>query len=312
MGKTWLGAAIASALLAVRQERAGKLTSSRFIDVRTKASSERVLRLAMLGGPERHLQSSWMGYPRTNLGHSGLMRSGDFFDTRPSLLAALQAGSAAGGGAGKDGRWREFFDLYAPPIYRVAIRRRLSAADAEDVVQQVMLAIVEHIDGFQYERDRARFRSWVLRIAENTILNVRRRRRPEAATGVVEAAPDGNESIEDAWEQEWRYQDMMYCLEQVAADVSPRRMLAFRLYALQGVSAEETARQLGTTVGNVYAARTRVLAMIRLRMQKLQSKADRSDGSPAPVRSPLHDGSTMQKMKRACDDERSTSSEGES
>ena len=91
--------------------------------------------------------------------------------------------------------WREFFECYAPPVYRVARLRGLSADDAEDIVQQVMLAVSQHIEGFRYDRDRGRFRQWVRRIAENKIVDLRRKPRMAGGAGLEEhsdqqATPD--------------------------------------------------------------------------------------------------------------------------
>jgi len=195
-----------------------------------------------------------------------------FPDTRLSLLRDLKAG-----GIGADANWRDFFDLYAPAIYRVARLRHLDKNDAEDIVQQAMLAVFVHIEGFEYRRDRGRFRQWVQRIAENKIKDLHRARGRspvEAARSDahVERAPKADE--EDVWEKEWRRQDLRYCLELVEADISPRRMEAFRLYVVRGVSAEETAKRLGMTVGHVYVVRNLVLSLMRRRLKDLRDASE--------------------------------------
>lgn len=190
-----------------------------------------------------------------------------FPDTRPSLLATL------GDDPGGQSAWRDFFARYGPAIYRVARLRGLSDQDADDIVQQVMVAISSHIGDFQYDRDRGRFRHWVRTITENKIKQGGRRKELPYSEGAdVEICADDRPGIEDAWKQEWQLQDILWSLDQVADDISPRRMQAFRMYALEGVPANEVARQLGMTVGHVYVTRHLVLNMVRKKVKELDGE----------------------------------------
>lgn len=187
-----------------------------------------------------------------------------FPDTRPSLIATL--------GEGPEGQsaWREFFSRYGPAIYRVARLRGLSDEDADDIVQQVMVAISSHIGDFRYDRDRGRFRHWVRTITENKIRqNARRAVLPVASEADVSVCADDVPSLEDIWEREWQLQDILWCLDQASDDISPRRMEAFRMYAIDGVPAGEVAKRLNMSVGHVYVVRHLVLNMIRRRIKKL-------------------------------------------
>lgn len=198
-----------------------------------------------------------------------MLRPREFTDTRPSLLAAL--------GGGGDGAWHEFFGLYAPAVYRVARLRGLAGQDAEDIVQQTMVSILGHIEGFEYSRDRGRFRSWVRRIAENKIADHFRARgaRGRAIESAGDAPERREETDDSAWCNEWARQDLRHCLDQVAADVSPRRMEAFRLFVVKSATAAETAEILGMTIGAVYIARSVVMNELRRRMESLEAAGDR-------------------------------------
>lgn len=202
-----------------------------------------------------------------------MLRASEFPDTRPSLIATL------GGEAGTSLAWREFFDRYAPAIYRVVRMRGLTHDDAEDIVQQTMVAIFAHIGDFRYDRDRGRFRNWVRTITENKIRSVWRKRQGSPAdASLTEAVPDGAPAVENMWEDEWRTQDLIWCLDQVEKDIPPRKMEAFRRYVLRGVPAEEVARQMDMSVGNVYLTRHTVLARIRKKAAELDAP-----GGPGPA-----------------------------
>jgi RNA polymerase sigma-70 factor (ECF subfamily) len=209
-----------------------------------------------------------------------MIRASDFPDTRPSLIVTL------GGDVETASAWREFFDRYAPAIYRVARMRGLAHDDADDIVQQTMVSISSHIGDFRYDRDRGRFRNWVRKITENKIKSMWRKR-PAAQANIsrLDALPDGAPCVEDLWENEWRIQDLIWCLDQVEKDISPRKMEAFRKYVLEGIPAEEVARQMEMSVGNIYVTRHTVLSKIRRKAAELESQAGDSQ-SPLDAENP--------------------------
>ena len=196
-----------------------------------------------------------------------MLRRQSFPQTRPSLLGELRAD-----GVMQQSAWREFFERYAPPVYRVARMQGLDAHDADDIVQQSMLQVARGIGSFRYDADRGRFRSWVRTIAERKIVDLRRRRAVRKAETLNEntlAAAD-TLGLQELWEREWQMQDMLWCLDQVAGDFSPRRMEAFRLYVFEGVSAAEVAKRMEMSVGHVYVVRAQVINKVRARMKVLE------------------------------------------
>ena len=193
-----------------------------------------------------------------------MLQSRPFPETRPSLLCSLRDGRM------QQSAWREFFERYAPAVFRVARLGGLDSHDAEDIVQQVMLSISTHIGEFDYQRDCGRFRRWVKTIANNKIRDRFRRRQTDliqvAGDGCPERA-DAGPSLDAVWDQEWKVQEILYCLDEVAVEFAPKRVLAFRLYVLEGLSADETATELGMTRGHVYVTRCEILSRIRDRLQ---------------------------------------------
>jgi RNA polymerase sigma-70 factor, ECF subfamily len=193
------------------------------------------------------------------------IRPESFPETSLTLLGKLCDGNQG---------WQEFYERYAPAVYRVARLRGLDADDAEDVLQQVMLSISGHIASFRYDRDRGRFRTWVRRITENQIINLGRRRRPPTCDPQqFDAQTAEGLGPDELWAEQWQLQDMWYCLDRLAADITPRRMQAFRMYVLEGQPAEEVAKALDMTVGWVYVTRNQVLNMLRQRMEALGSES---------------------------------------
>src|SRR5258708_5080826 len=67
-------------------------------------------------------------------------------------------------------------EIYSPLLFRVAHSILRSRAEAEDVVQDVFVRILEHRRSLMTVRD---MRVWLIRIAWNLALDRRRRIRPE-------------------------------------------------------------------------------------------------------------------------------------
>src|SRR5690348_3236895 len=97
-------------------------------------------------------------------------------ETRPSLIIRLK-------NRADDEAWFEFTEIYRPLVFRLACRRGLQAADADDLVQHVLSSVARVIDRWEDEPHRAQFRTWLSRIATNAILNALTRRPHDRATG---------------------------------------------------------------------------------------------------------------------------------
>ena len=63
---------------------------------------------------------------------------GDSFETRPSLLLRL-------GDPSDRTAWEEFTSLYWPVIYRLARKRGLQDADAQDLAQKILLTLSRNL-----------------------------------------------------------------------------------------------------------------------------------------------------------------------
>jgi RNA polymerase sigma-70 factor (ECF subfamily) len=183
-------------------------------------------------------------------------------DTRASLILRLpdQADSVA---------WDEFVAIYSPLVYRLARRQGLQAADADDLVQEVMGAVTRSVEGWLERADRGRFRAWLLRIARNTAINflTRRKHRPQAIGGenvvraVAECIEDSDASREFDWE--YRREVFRWAAEQVQTVVTDETWRAFWLTSVEEQSVADTAQRLGLSVGSVYIARSRVMSRLR-------------------------------------------------
>ncbi len=81
-----------------------------------------------------------------------------------------------------DAAWFEFTEIYQHVIYRLARRKGLQHADAEDLVSSRCFVARERwaIDRWEADPNRARFRTWLTRVATNAIINALTRGSPRA------------------------------------------------------------------------------------------------------------------------------------
>src|SRR5437016_3679036 len=82
--------------------------------------------------------------------------------TRASLIVRLRDPQDVGA-------WREFIDLYAPLVYGYARKQGLQDADAADLSQEVLGAVIASIHRLDYDPDRGAFRNWLFTIVRRKL-----------------------------------------------------------------------------------------------------------------------------------------------
>lgn len=161
-------------------------------------------------------------------------------------------------------------------IHALAFRVVRRAHDAEEVVQQTFLSVIEHIKGF---REEARFSTWLTRIATNHALALLRKR------SVRQTVPLGEDRSRESYSDvprpefiaEWSEtpdeiasrRETRQLLDEALADLDEKYRLVFVLRDVQGLSTAETADALGLTPSNVKVRLLRARLMLRERLTRV-------------------------------------------
>jgi len=159
--------------------------------------------------------------------------------------------------------WRRFVQLYSPLLYYWARGVRLPAADAADLVQEVLLVVVEQMPQFTYNPDRS-FRGWLRTIALNKWRE--RCRRHATAPAVDDEGLDGAASrdMADALaDSEYRHWLVRQALEIMQAEFEPTTWKACWESVVSDRPAAEVAAELNVRIEVVYGAKSRVLRRLR-------------------------------------------------
>jgi len=191
--------------------------------------------------------------------------------TRNTLLTRLRE-------ADDQEAWREFVEIYEPLIYRSIRSKGLQHADAQELTQEALLAVAEAIGSGDYEHGKGTFRGWLFRIARNMTINFLTRARP-AQRGVggtdfvrlLREQPDSSGEELRQFDRDHEREVFHWAARRIRGEFQESTWRAFWKTGVEGVAIEEAARELGLSVGAIYAARSRVMARLRRVIERWQS-----------------------------------------
>jgi RNA polymerase sigma-70 factor (ECF subfamily) len=190
--------------------------------------------------------------------------------TRSSLVARLRD-------ARDHEAWTEFVAVYEPLILRLMRRQGLQDCDAHDACQQVLQAVARDVECWRPDGRQASFRRWLFRIARNRAINiiVHQRKQVRASGGtsaqmILEGQPDRSETLAAEFQREYRQQILLWAAEQIRAEFRENTWQAFWRTCVDDRPIAEVAAELGMTAGNVYVARSRIIARLREKVQGIE------------------------------------------
>lgn len=169
--------------------------------------------------------------------------------------------------------WDRFVEIYQPLVFRLVRSKGFQDADAEDIVQEVMVAVSKAIERWEPDPSKGRFRDWLFRIARNLMINFLTRRKHQSfrvGRGMfvelldehMENAMQPTEASQE-FDLEYRRELFLIGAERVSQSVRTKTWEAFRLTAIEHRSVAEAASELQMSEGAVLVARCRVLARFR-------------------------------------------------
>ncbi|MCD6375636.1 MAG: sigma-70 family RNA polymerase sigma factor [Caldisericaceae bacterium] len=143
---------------------------------------------------------------------------------------------------------------YSDRIYNLALRILRRKEDAEDVLQETFLTVIEKLDKFD---GRSSFFTWIYRIATNAALM--RLRKKKVVFQELNDDPDFQESIENRVFVDWSQdpsinvfdEEVKQKIDEAINKLSDIYRSVFVLRDIEGLSIKETSEILGITEENV-------------------------------------------------------------
>lgn len=171
--------------------------------------------------------------------------------------------------------WSEFVARYGPHVAAWCRQWGLQEADAQDVAQDVLLALVKQMGSFVY-RQGGKFRAWLKTVAYRTWCDLLERRgRPGGGSGdsavlqllhSVPAREDFLARLDEAHSREL----LGLAMTAVRRRVQPQTWEAFRLLTLERLPGARVAELLGMKPGTVFVASCRVEKLLREELGRLE------------------------------------------
>jgi RNA polymerase sigma-70 factor (ECF subfamily) len=203
--------------------------------------------------------------------------------------------------------WDDFNRTYRGLIRGVARRAGLNETEANEVVQDTLIAVARNIPEFHYDPVKDSFKGWLLQLTRWRITDQFRKRamagqEPSSAgsstgetrseppgrcnvtahmprhdddtlrTGTVDRVPDpAGPALAAIWDEEWAKHLVNTALARIKRRVNPAYYEIYYLHVILEKSASEVKRALGVNTGQIYLAKHRVGALVKKELKKLRS-----------------------------------------
>ena len=191
------------------------------------------------------------------------MPSNDPYATRQSLLKRLPDWD-------DNEAWKRFHATYHRLIFSTAIKAGLTETEAEDVVQETVVAVAKKMHDFKYDPATSSFKTWLQTLTRRRIADRFRARRRQVPT--VDLAPaehtetepmqriaDPASLVADArWEEDWEANLLAAARERLRGRVSPEQFQIYDYHVIQQHGVAQTKKALGVTATRVYLSKLRV------------------------------------------------------
>jgi RNA polymerase sigma-70 factor (ECF subfamily) len=166
--------------------------------------------------------------------------------------------------------WNRLVGLYAPLLRAWLRKYDVQDSDADDIVQEVLAAVLKDLPEFEHNQRTGAFRSWLRTILANRVkLFWRSEKYRPLATGTSSLNDKLNQLQDDASEasQMWNREHDEYVLKRlmktVRAQFEHKTWQAFHRQVVDGEKADIVARELDISLSSVYMAKSRVLSALR-------------------------------------------------
>lgn len=176
--------------------------------------------------------------------------------------------------------WNRLVLLYSPLIKAWLRRYEVQPNDADDLVQEVLVAVSKDLGRFEHAGQAGAFRGWLKAILVNRLRNFwrARDRRPQARVDSdidarLAQLDDPSSEMSLIWNREHDQYVLRQLLTLAEPHFEPATWTAFCRVALDGKKSDVVAEEMGISINTVCLAKSRVLRRLRQESEGLVESA---------------------------------------
>jgi RNA polymerase sigma factor (sigma-70 family) len=179
--------------------------------------------------------------------------------------------------------WERFYAQYEGVICDFARFQGLDEHSARDVLQETIMVLIRELPGFEYNPERARFRTWLKTIVRHKTAEARRRRRDgknisgdavqEEGVSLFDGLADEEKSgAAEQDEEKWRRAIYEEAWRRIRSDkrVKPQNIQVF-FALLSNTPVEVISEQTGLEPNAIYQVRNRMTERLDKERQEIES-----------------------------------------
>ena len=162
--------------------------------------------------------------------------------------------------------WSRLLEVYSPLLSRWLQRFDVQPADAEDIIQDVLLTVVREIPSFEHSSRVGAFRSWLrTALVHQTQSFWRKRNKTQLLRFESQLRDLASETsgLSQLWRSQHDRHVVAKLLERVRSRFEDQTWEAFQRQMFKDEQPEEIASSLGVSLSSVYVAKSRVLRTLR-------------------------------------------------
>ena len=191
------------------------------------------------------------------------------YSTRLTLMEKLKSSA-------NENSWEDFLHTYRGFIYSIVRAQGVKSTQSDDMIQEVLLSVWKALPGFEYDRSKGRFSSWLATITINTVkTNQLKMSRQSARDHKAFKQQDDIDSgeLKQIIDREWAAFLTQKSWSNISSDLSDSMKTCFEL-VMDGKKVRSIAEQLNIPENTVSVYKKRVSVIMKREISRLQNELD--------------------------------------
>ena len=166
--------------------------------------------------------------------------------------------------------WSRLIEAYSPLLRAWLMRAEVQSADADDLVQEVLLVVHRELPKFEHNQRRGAFRNWLRQIVVHRLRNFWRSHGRLIAAGndsqleeQLKQLEDDGSQLSQRWDREHNLAVARKLLDLIESRFTESTRLVFRRLVVDGADADTVAAETGLSLNAIFTAKSRVLRELR-------------------------------------------------